>query len=118
MSDEMKNGHEPYEEVHIDEQEQETTAERKWTEEISMAGESVLGFIQMLYRESNVRRITVRNAEGRVLLDIPVLVGAVAFYPPLLLYSALAFGAAIFANCSVRIERAEEVSEKAPSEEM
>jgi hypothetical protein len=116
MSDEIKNGHEPYEEVHIDEQEQETTAERKWTEEISMAGESVLGFIQMLYRKSNVRRITVRNAEGRVLLDIPVLVGAVAFYPPLLLYSALAFGAAIFANCSVRIERAEEVSEKAPLE--
>ena len=108
MSDEMKNGHEPhdYEEVHV-EHEEETTG-KTWTEEVTMAGEGVLGFIQKLYHESNVRRITVRNSSGRVLLDIPVLVGAVAFYPPLLLYSALAFGAALFSNCSISIERAEE----------
>lgn len=121
MSEEINNGHETAEEIHDNvhiHEEEEFTAEdgRAWTEEVTMAGQSVLKFIQTLYHESNVRRITVRNAEGRVLLDIPVMVGAVAFYPPLLLYSALAFGAALFSNCSISIERVEEkeATEKEP----
>lgn len=99
MSEEIK------EEIPVEEGEKKEG--RTWTEDVQVAGENVIEFIQSLFHEANVRRITVKSKNGRVLLDIPVVLGAVAFFPPLLMYSAIAVGAAVLSNCTITIERAE-----------
>ncbi len=83
------------------------TSENSWTEEFEVAGEELLSFLQMLYKEVNVRRIMVHSRDGRTLLDIPVAVGLVGFFPPLLMYTAVALGAAVLTNCTITVERAE-----------
>lgn len=105
MSDDMNHEEETHEEIHIEEEEMPTDEGRTWTEEIEMAGQGVVEFVQNLVNEGNVRRVTVRNSEGRILLDIPVALGAVAFLPPVFLYSALAVGVALLASCTISIER-------------
>ena len=106
------------EEVVIEEEKDgEDTAEtsgQSWTEEFEVAGEELLSFLQMLYKEVNVRRIMVHSRDGRTLLDIPVAVGLVGFFPPLLMYTAVALGAAVLTNCTITVERAE--TEETPSE--
>ncbi len=80
---------------------------RSWTEEFEVAGGELISFLQTLYTEVNVRRIMVKSSSGRTLLDIPVAVGLVGFFPPLLLYTAVALGAAVLTNCTITVERVE-----------
>jgi hypothetical protein len=105
------------EEVILEEEMDEATedgGERSWTEEFEVAGEELISFLQNLYNEVNVRRIMVKNADDRVLLDIPVAVGLVGFFPPLLMYTAVALGAAVLTNCTITVERVE--TDDAPAE--
>ena len=44
-------------------------------EEIKVAGSKLKSTIKNLIREGNVRRIIVRNGEGRTLLDMPLTAG-------------------------------------------
>lgn len=55
-------------------------AEKKKTvsEEVEVAAKDISKRLQEIIEEGNVRRIIVRTQEGRVLLDTPVTVGAVA----------------------------------------
>lgn len=101
-------------EEETDEADTSEAHEGSWTEEFEVAGEELLGFLQTLYKEVNVRRIMVHNREGRTLLDIPVAVGLVGFFPPLLMYTAVALGAAVLTNCTITVERVE--TEETPSE--
>jgi hypothetical protein len=102
--------------VEVEEEVEESpTAEEggSWTEQFEVAGEELLSFLQMLFNEVNVRRIMVHSSSGRTLLDIPVAVGLVGFFPPLLMYTAVALGAAVLTNCTITVERVE-TGEKAP----
>lgn len=89
---------------------------RAWREEFQVAGGELVDFLKKMTREATVRRIIVRNKHGRTLLDIPVAVGAVGLLPPLLMWSALAFGAAVLTSCSVTIERVDHVPAEKESE--
>lgn len=114
-----KDKEEVVEEVVVEMEEEmddESDAEegRTWTEEFEVAGEELISFLQMLYKEVNVRRIMVHSRDGRTLLDIPVAVGLVGFFPPLLMYTAVALGAAVLTNCTITVERVEK--EDAPAE--
>ena len=80
---------------------------KSWREEFEVAGGELAGFLSKVMREVNVRRIIVRNSSGRKLLDIPVAVGAIGLLPPLIMWSAIAVGAAVLTNCSVTIVRVE-----------
>lgn len=97
-------------------EEELVTTEPSWTEDIVMAGEGIFGFLQQIIRESTVRRITVRNSNGRVLFDIPLAVGLVAVYPPVLMYSLLALGFAVMSDYTVSIERIGSPEEESPAE--
>ena len=80
---------------------------KSWQEEFEVAGSELAGFLKKMVHEVTVRRIIVKNKDGRVLLDIPAAVGALGFLPPLFVWSAVAVGAAVLTNCSVTLERVE-----------
>ena len=77
---------------------------RVWTEEIRASGEELLAAVKKLIREGNVRRITIKNEAGRVLIDIPLTLGVLgALLAPQL--AALGAIAALVTNCTIIVER-------------
>jgi len=83
------------------------------TEEIKVQAQDLLQAINDIIREGTAKRITIMR-NGRVLLDIPLVVGVaasviLAFYMPIL--SALVAVGALFGGCTVRIERDESSEE-------
>lgn len=80
-----------------------TTAEKK-TETFSVKGEDLLKKTKELIKEGNVRRIIIKNKEGKVLVELPLsfgLVGAV-LAPTLAAVGAIA---ALVTECSITVER-------------
>ncbi len=82
--------------------------ERVWSEEFKIATDELVAFVRKVSREANVRRIMLRRADGRTLLDIPLWLGVtgVALLPP---YAALGMIAAMLADISIVVERVEPV---------
>jgi Domain of unknown function (DUF4342) len=85
--------------------------EKSYTERFRMGGDAVMGKVKELIHEGNVRRLIIRNEDERVLIEIPLSVGAVGV---LLAPVAAAIGAiaALVTHCTIEVER---VGEK-PSE--
>ena len=53
-----------------------------FTEELKVEGKELVDTVKRIIHEGNVRRVVVRNPDGRTILDIPVnagVLGAVAF---------------------------------------
>jgi repressor of nif and glnA expression len=53
-----------------------------FTEELKVEGKELVETVKRIIHEGNVRRVVVRNPEGRTILDIPVnagVLGAVVF---------------------------------------
>lgn len=46
-----------------------------FTERIEVVGESLVGMVKNLMADASVRRIVIRNAQGKQLLSIPMVVG-------------------------------------------
>ena len=69
-------------------------------------GEELLAKVKELIHEGNVRRIIIRDKEGKDLVQFPLTVGVVGavFAPVLIAVGALA---AILTECSIIAERAE-----------
>ena len=74
------------------------------TEEHKVSGEGLVAKVKELVREGNVRRVRVKNDEGRVLFEFPLTVGVVgvALMP---VWVALGAVAALAADYTVEIER-------------
>ncbi len=68
------------------------------TEEHKVSGEGLLAKIKELVRKGNVRRIIIKNSEGRALLEIPLTIGVVgmALMPVWVAVGAIAALAADF----------------------
>jgi len=47
------------------------------TEEFRVNGDEILTKIKELIQEGNIRRIVIKNEEGKALIDIPLTVGVV-----------------------------------------
>ena len=47
------------------------------SEEFQFSGDTLIGKIKDVIRAGNVRRIVIKNEEGRVLIDIPLTLGVV-----------------------------------------
>ncbi|MEJ2210565.1 MAG: DUF4342 domain-containing protein [Anaerolineae bacterium] len=80
---------------------------RTVTEEFKVAAEDLVDVINKLVREGTVRRVTILRND-RVLIDIPLAVGAAAslvLAMQLPVISALAGLGMLLAGCTVRIER-------------
>jgi hypothetical protein len=83
------------------------TEHRARIEELKVSGNQLLGTLKRIVREGNVRRVVVKNARGRTVLDIPLSAGLVgaALVP---FWAAVGGLAAIAASYTVVVERADE----------
>ena len=72
------------------------------TEEFSVNSDNLINKVQELLNESNIRRIVIKNAEGRTLLEVPLTAGLVggavgiAFFAPLVAIASVGMLAARF----------------------
>jgi hypothetical protein len=47
------------------------------SEEFQFSGDTLLAKIKEIVREGNIRRVVIKNDDGRVLVDIPLTIGVV-----------------------------------------
>jgi DNA-binding Lrp family transcriptional regulator len=75
-------------------------------EEFKVSADNLIQRVKELIREGNITRITVKDDQGRVLLEMPATVGVVGvFLAPWL--AALGVIAALATNCTIVVERKE-----------
>ncbi|HET8986535.1 MAG TPA: DUF4342 domain-containing protein [Trueperaceae bacterium] len=79
---------------------------RNHTEEFRVSGEAVLSKVRELVHEGNVRRITIKNDDGRVLIEIPLTLGVIGTVL-LPVWAAIGAIAALAANLTIAVERAD-----------
>ena len=74
------------------------------TEEHKVSGEGLVARVKELIREGNVRRIIIKNDEGRSIMEIPLTLGVVgAVMIPV--FVALGAIAALAAHYTVVVEK-------------
>jgi len=88
-------------------------AGRSYTEEFKVSGEAVLSKVRELVHEGNVRRITIKNDDGRTLIEIPLTLGVIGTVL-LPVWAAIGAIAALAANLTIAVERTD-VGERAAS---
>ena len=77
---------------------------RSRREEHRVRGDQLLSKIKDLIHEGNVRRITIKNEEGKALIEIPLSFGVVgALLLPV--WAGVGAIAAVVSNCSIEVER-------------
>jgi hypothetical protein len=76
-------------------------------EEYRVRGEDVISKVKEVVHEGNVRRVIIKNEEGRILVEVPLTIGVVG---ALLVPSLAALGAiaALVTNCTIVVEKVEE----------
>ena len=81
--------------------------EKTLTEEIQTTGEELVAKVKELVREGNVRRIVVKDDEGKTLVEIPLTLGVVgALIAPVA--AALGAIAALVTDCTIIVEKVED----------
>lgn len=81
------------------------------TEEFKLDGEQLLGKVKELINEGNVRRIVIKNKDGKVLIEFPLTIGVVgAVLVPVI--AAVGTIAALVTECTILVERDEEAPKK------
>lgn len=81
-----------------------TKEEQTTHEEFKINGRDVVDKVKELIEEGNVRRIIIKDKEGKTLIELPVTVGVVGIVlaPVLAAVGALA---ALVTECSIVVER-------------
>jgi predicted O-methyltransferase YrrM len=76
------------------------------TEEFRVEGEKLLSKIKELIHEGNIRRISIKDKEGKTVMEIPVTIGVVGILiaPQLAAIGAIA---ALLTEATVVVEKAE-----------
>ncbi len=66
--------------------------EKNIGEEIKVKGEELLKKVKEIVHQGNIRKIIIKNVEGKIMLEIPLTIGVVgaAFLPVLAAVGALA----------------------------
>jgi hypothetical protein len=84
-----------------------TEEKKTWTEEIKVQGEGLVAKIKELVHEGNVRHVTIKNEDDKVVLEFPLTLGVVG---ALLLPTLAAIGAvaALVTNCTIVVVRTED----------
>lgn len=84
----------------------ETTRERTRTEEFKVEGGKVLDKIKELIHQGNIRRIILKNEEGKTLIEIPLTLGLVgaALLP---IFAAVGALAALVTRMTLVVEKTE-----------
>lgn len=79
---------------------------KQQSEEFKVNGEDLLKKVKELIAEGNVRKITVKNKEGKSIVELPLTLGVVgAALAPIL--AAVGAIAALVTECTILVERNE-----------
>ncbi len=85
-------------------------------EEHRVRGDQLVSKVKELIHEGNVRRITIKNEDGKTLIEIPLTLGVVgAVLLPV--WAGIGAIAALVTNCSIEVEREGEEGEEGEGEE-
>lgn len=77
---------------------------KKTTEEFSVNGDELLAKVKALINEGNIRRIIIKDAEKKTLIEFPVTVGVVGLVlAPI--WAAVGAIAALVTKCTIVVER-------------
>jgi len=76
------------------------------TEEFSITGDELLAKVKELVHEGNVRRLIIKNDEGKTFVEIPLTVGIVGVLL-LPVWAAIGAIAALATDCTIVVERGE-----------
>ena len=82
-------------------------------EEIKVSGAKLKATLKALIREGNVRRIVLRNGEGRTLLDMPLAAG-IAGVVLLPFWMAVGTVVALATDFTILVERDSDLPVKKP----
>ncbi len=78
--------------------------EKTFKEELKVSGEQLVETVKKLVKETNVRRVIIKNEKGESLIEIPATFAAVGtILLPVL--AALGAIAALVTNCTVEVEK-------------
>lgn len=74
------------------------------TQEFTISGDEVVAKVKELINEGNVRRLIIKNEEGRTILEVPLTLGVIgaALLP---VFAAIGAAAAIATRCTIVVER-------------
>ncbi len=76
-------------------------------EEHKVSGDDLVAKIKELVREGNIRRIIIKNEEGKTLIEVPLTLGVVgAVLLPVL--AAIGAIAALVTDCTIVVEKVDE----------
>ena len=76
-------------------------------EEFKVKGEELVSKVKSLINEGNIRKIIIKNKDGKTIIELPLTIGAIgADLAPSL--AAVGAVAALLTECTLIIERAEQ----------
>ena len=76
-------------------------------EEYQVSGDALVAKVKELVHEGNIRRISIKNEEGKSLIEVPLTLGVVgALLLPV--WAAIGAIAALVTNCTIVVEKTEE----------
>ena len=80
------------------------TEENTKKEEFKVSGDDVIKTIKKIVKEGNIRRIIIKNEEGKPLIEIPLTIGVVgaALLPA---WAAIGAVAALVVKCTIVVEK-------------
>jgi hypothetical protein len=80
------------------------TTQTQRTQEFELNGDDVVAKVKELINEGNIRRITIKNEEGRTMLEVPLTIGLIgaALLP---VFAAIGAAAALATRCTIVVER-------------
>lgn len=75
-------------------------------EEFKVSGEDVVKKLKEILKEGNIRRIIIKNEEGKSLVEFPLTIGVVgaALLP---MWAGIGAVAALVARCTIVVEKQE-----------
>ncbi|MFA6250865.1 MAG: DUF4342 domain-containing protein [Candidatus Shapirobacteria bacterium] len=78
----------------------------KKKDSFEVRGEDLLKKVKEIINEGNVRKISILNKEGKVIIELPLTIGLVGavLAPPLAAVGAIA---ALVTDCTIKVERKE-----------
>lgn len=74
------------------------------TQEFTLNGDEVVHKVRELIHEGNIRRLIIKNEEGRTMFEVPLTIGIVgaALLP---VFAAIGAAAALATRCTIVVER-------------
>lgn len=78
--------------------------DKGYTEEFTVSGDAVVAKVKELLHEGNIRRLIIKNEEGKTLIEIPLTIGVIGTVL-LPVWAAIGAIAALAARLTISVER-------------